>query len=85
MLSLDRQAATLRDADGQLRGHLSDRRTEDGEGERFLWLVGGKVASCRIFMGCCKGMVCMCVQCQFVCVNSAPPSPQQTLVRGTAA
>lgn len=35
MLSLDRQAATLRDADGQLHGHLSDTRTEDG-GERVL-------------------------------------------------
>ena len=34
MLSLDRQDATLRDADGQLFGHLSDRRTEDGERER---------------------------------------------------
>lgn len=34
MLSLDRQAATLRDADGQLRGHLSDRRTEEEERER---------------------------------------------------
>lgn len=33
----------LRDADGQLRGHLSDRRTEDAEGERVLWLVGGKL------------------------------------------
>lgn len=35
MLSLDRQAATLRHADGQLRGHLSDMRTEEG-GERVL-------------------------------------------------
>lgn len=41
MLSLDRQAAVLRDADGQLCGHLSDRRTVDEEEERGgLWLVG---------------------------------------------
>lgn len=32
-----------RDADGQMRGHLSDRMVEDGKGERVFWLVGGKL------------------------------------------
>lgn len=55
-----RQAALLRDADGQLRGHLSDWMVEDGGGESLV-ARGGNVASCRIFMGSYKGIVCICV------------------------
>lgn len=59
-----RQAAVLRDADGQLRGHLSD-----GTERESLVACGEKVASCRIFMGsyravCAPGCVYVCVQCQ---------------------
>ena len=32
-----------RDADGQMRGHLSDRMVEDGKGEKYYDGVGGKL------------------------------------------
>lgn len=38
--------------------------------EGFL-ACGGKIVSCRIFMGICKGMACLCASaCQFVCIYS---------------
>lgn len=41
--------------------------------EGFL-ACGGKIVSCRIFMGICKGMACLCASaCQFVCIYSFFP------------
>lgn len=64
MLSLDRQAAMLRDADGQLRGHLSDRRTEDTERERGFVACGGKLHLVGYLWDAARAW-CVCV---FLCV-----------------
>lgn len=84
-----RRRAVLRDADGQLRGHLSDWMVEDRRrrkprgsfGGWWWWGVG--VASPRIFMGSYKGIVCICV-CLPDCVSAAlckqpPPPPLPSL------
>lgn len=69
-MSLERRAAALRDADGQLCRHLSDKRVEDEMGRGFM--AWRRVASCRMFIGSCKGMVyiymCVCA-CQLVCAS----------------
>lgn len=81
MLSLDGQAAVLRDADGQLRGHLSDRRTEEEKrgfiacGEK-LHLVGYLWESARA----CS--VCVCLHVSLFVQMVPPPL---LLVTGTVA
>lgn len=76
-----RRRVVLRDADGQLRGHLSDWMVEDRGGGSLVarWRQGrGGVASRRIFMGSYKGIVCICA-CLPVCVSAlckqCPPPP----------
>lgn len=64
-----RQAAVLRDADGQLRGHLSDGTIDDWKGE-FTGLWGGELH----LVGYLWKATGLCA-CARVCVNSASPHP----------
>lgn len=84
MLSLDRQAAVLKDADGQLRGHLSDRRTEEGKkafiacGEScILQDIYGNLQGHVLYVCVCMS-VCLC-KCLFVQCFFPPLSEAQWL------